>query len=809
MAWETPFLELGITPGSHFDADGKPLPNPDGVLYPTMDSYLLGNATERTKTMVAMESGTHNWLDDMARDNPHFRQYSLTAQGGSKRVGFYISGNYQNNEGVMKDNSYERLYLRAKLNAKLSENVELGINVTPQYITQEKSTANFQLGLPYDNFMPIYHNEFTRFLTRSTYNIGDYTRSLHFDTGTPTLTWEQYEAWKEGKLDAIPDGNPTARLSNSSSTNPISKQQERSNTYDEFRISAFMSLKWDITKKLYFNTTANSYYKTVENNITETEYYNRYENRKASNYIRSISLFTNENTLNFKDKIGDHGITALAGFTEEITNYNYHRIVGSNIPKGMPLTLNNATLISQDGDETFAYPEMEVLLSALFRVMYDYKGRYLFSGSVRADGSSIFAEGKRWGYFPSLSAGWRLSEEPLMDDVEWLSNLKLRTSYGLSGNNSIAKYSYLDRLVARNYSDAEGQVIAGLGSQNLSKSNPDITWEKTNQVNAGLDIGILKNRVTLNLDCYYTLTDDLLLQQTMPVSTGFQSVWQNVGRIKNQGVEMLVNIVNIDKKDLYWGMNFNFSQNQNKVIDFGGQYQMFSYGKRANEYLMQVGLPVSNIYGWKTDGIFNSLEELNNSPHSDDDIVGSLRRVDLDGDGKITEADKTIIGNPVPKLNWGFGHEFKYKGFDVSLLFEGLHDFDIYNLDYYNAAMRDNIGELYKDAYVDEFHGSKPTAWGGVKWEYTDHILYDGSYIALRNLSLGYTLNKKTLDRLPFTRVRVYFSAANLYHYIYGDYCGINPEFKDAYHNSVLKGGEQSYTLPLERTFTFGLDLKF
>ena len=809
MEWETAFLELGLEPNLRFDANNNPLPNPSGVLYPTMESYLSGSSIERMKTMVALESGAHDWIEDLTRNVTSFNKYSLTARGGSDTSNFYISGSYQNNEGLMKDNTYERLNFMLKLNTKLSDKLNLGVNVSPQFINSEKSTANFNLGLPYDNFMPIYHNDFTSFLTRNTYKPGEYTRSSHFGNGTPILSWDQYYAWKRGELTTIPNDVSVARLSSSSATNPIARQNERNNTNNEFRIISSLNFNWEINEKLKFTSTYSYYFTKKSNNDTETEKYNRYANRKATKYERTIGKFINENTLNYTNNFGDHGLSLLGGITEEITNYSFARIEGSNIPLGSPLTLNNATVISQDASDTFANKEKEVLLSGLFRVNYDYKDRYLFSASVRADGSSIFSQGNRWGYFPSISAGWRLNKEPFMKSLYWLSNLKFRLSYGQSGNNNIARYSYLDRLVARNYTDAPGSITAGLGLENITKGNPEITWEKTNQFNYGLDIGLFKNRIGLTAEYYFTLTDDLLLQKTLPLSTGFENVWENVGKIKNEGLEVQLNATNINTKDFKWKMNLNYAQNRNKLIDFGGQYQMYSYGRRLNEYLMQVGLSPSNMYGWKTNGIYKNLEDLNNYPHGDVDIVGSLKRVDVNGDGEITEADKTIIGNPVPKFNWGFGHEFKYKDFDLSILFEGSHDFDIMNSDYYQYTMRDNISDHFDGAYLDEFHGNKPIVQGGVKWEYTDHIIYDGSYVSLRNVSFGYSLSKAYLKDSGLSKFRMYVTGVNLLHHIYGNYSGINPEYKDSSFNTALTGGEQSYTLPLERSFVFGVNINF
>lgn len=809
MAWETPFLELGLQPELKFDANNNPLPNPSGTLYPTMESYLNGSNIERMKTMIALESGSHDWIEDMTRDLATFNKYSLTARGGTETTNFYISGSYQNNQGLMKDNSYERLYFLLKLETKLSDKLSLGVNVSPQFINSERSTANFNLGLPYDNFMPIYHNAFTSFVTKNTFSPGEYTRSSHFGNGTPILSWEQYYAWKRGELTSIPDNVPVARLSSSSATNPIARQNERNNLNDEFRVISSLNFGWDISEKLKFNSTYSYYYTKKGNNDTETEKYNRFANRTAIKYDRTINKFINENTLNYTNTFGDHGLALLGGVTEEITKYTFARIEGSNIPLGMPLTINNATIISQDPSQTFANEEKEALISGLFRINYDYKDRYLFSASIRADGSSIFARGNRWGYFPSVSAGWRVNKEPFMKTVNWLSNLKFRLSYGQSGNNNIARYSYLDRLVARNYSDNPGSITSGLGLENATKGNPDITWEKTNQFNYGIDLGLFKNRIGITAEYYYTLTDDLLLQKTLPLSTGFENVWENVGRIKNEGLEIQLNATNINTKDFKWKMNLNYSHNRNKLIDFGGQYQMFSYGRRFNEYLMQVGLTPSNMYGWKTNGIFKTLDELNNSPHGDVDIVGSLKRVDIDGDGEITEADKTIIGNPVPKFNWGFGHEFKYKNLDISLFFEGSHDFDILNSDYYQYTMRDNISDHFQGAYLDEFHGHKPIVQGGIQWEYTDYIVYDASYISLRNVSLGYSLSKKYLKNTGLSKFRLYVTGVNVFHHIYGDYSGINPEYKDSRYNTVLTGGEQSFTLPLERSFVLGVDINF
>lgn len=363
-------------------------------------------------------------------------------------------------------------------------------------------------------------------------------------------------------------------------------------------------------------------------------------------------------------------------------------------------TLNAATIFelatSGNGDKagtgTFRYPDV-VLESYLGRINYSYLSRYLMSASLRLDRSSLFAKGNRNAWFPSISLGWRVSEEAFMKSIEAISNLKLRASYGMTGNNQISYQAALEVLNSANYAlgAGNGSLVNGMANTSSTLANSNITWEKTNEFNFGFDLGLFRNRINLSLDAYYSETKALLFAQPTQSFTGYSNYWNNIGRVSNKGVEIQIDTHNIRNRNFSWETNFNFSLSRNKLLEIGGESQIISQGERNECYIAKVGSPLIQYYGYKTQGVWNSQEEIDANPHFADDVPGGLRIVDTDNSGTLDANDRVPLGNPYPDFTWGLTNNLRYKNFDFSILIQGVQGITVFNGDvYYNETLRYN-----------------------------------------------------------------------------------------------------------------------
>jgi len=782
-----------------------------------------GNITtdgERAEYVVEKDmlggQGT-DWQSESLRPGL-FQNIQMSASGGKKDVQYYLSGGYQRDEGMMFKSDFQRYSLRTKVDIKLSDRVKISMNLNPSYSRRITPSENFTNFYRFPGFLPVYHNALTASAVNTVsqwagVRAGDFAHPRQFSSVIYSGIMPDGTMWAPGVANS-PFG--------SAQNNPKSSVLGNDTYVNEYRLQGSFDLNVNILPGLDFKSLA-SVYINATNGLNFTNRGATSEgsvNRGIYSNSNLVDLLT-ENTFTYKKVINKHTINVLAGFTAQRTNTNVDRTTGLDYPNDNIRTLNNATLLDLTG--TFGTRNQIGLVSYLGRINYEYNNKYLLSVSFRTDGSSYFGPGNKWGSFPSISAGWIASQENFLRDINWLSRLKFRASYGATGNNRIADFSYLDLLSQGNYSfgAGTGTNTTGLVTSPTNIANPSITWERTFQSNFGVDISVLKNRINLSVDVYQSKTERLLLLQSVQAIAGVPQYFNNIGSLQNNGFEIELSTVNIQKKDFKWTTSFNLSSNRNKILELGKEAFLLNQGERTEVYQNKVGDPLIQFLGFKTDGVWKSQQEIIDarakgltSTLSNVFIPGGLKIVDVNGDNRLDNNDRTIIGNPYADFNWGMTNTVNYKSFDFSFTFQGIQGGDIINGDpNYNESKRKI--RIYNDnRWVSPMFpgdGRTPYSTVGFNWMLTDYVVEDGSYISLREVNLGYRLPNSVAKAIKLSSLRVYFAAQNLFFQSAKNFRGLNPEgrFSSGPYASSLLDGYQRGSFPVQRTFVFGIDINF
>ena len=776
-----------------------------------------------------------DWVSDALRQNGTNNNYQFSASGGDKNMKYFVSGVYTGENGIMKNSTFDKYTFRTKVDINLTKKIALGFNLSPTYSHKENPGIDLNNYGRYPSWLPIRHNDATALLTGKV--AGTYATQSDFNGTIISGEGMDGEFWN------VTGANPGG----SSQQNPTSIRERTNIQTDDYRLQSNVYLSIELLKGLIFKTSNGAY-------VQFKEYNNKQQSSAttfgAPNQLnRQMTLHTElltENTLNFTKKIGDHEINALAGFTLQETANKFNKMVGTNYPDEQLLSYNLGTYLLVDNPATgvvgsTSYYYTEALMSYLGRITYDYKGKYLGSVSLRADGSSKFAVGHKWGTFPAGSIGWRVSEESFMKKMDWLSNLKIRASMGLTGNNNIPQYAYMNLLSTNNYATGTGTLTSGISAIGSSLGNPDITWESTSESDFGLDLGLFNSRISLTVDYYDSYTIQLLLQQPAMNITGHQMYWNNIGRVNNKGLEFELNTTNIETKNFKWKTSANFSMNKNTLISYGNQDHVDNFGERNEVYRAIVGQPAIQYYGYKSDGVWTTFEEVAAAKALTDangvpfnytkylPILGGLKVVNVNGDNAINTDDRVILGSPFPDFTWGITNTFTYQNFDLSFMFQGSQGGLLINGNInYNEQIRTNKAYTNNRYISPSFPGDGKTVYstntGGGDLMLSDYCLEDASYQALRDLSFGYTIPSKLIKKIGFNSFRAYFSGQNLLYFMGSNYRGINPEARKESSNSAdqdfspdpqannknpLRDGYQRGAFPLNRTFTIGFDLTF
>jgi TonB-linked SusC/RagA family outer membrane protein len=614
------------------------------------------------------------------------------------------------------------------------------------------------------------------------------------------------------------DRTENVSLFNTSNNNPLMRMEEEWETRDEYRLQSSIFVEVAILENFWFKTSNgfNVRYREQE------EFYPEGSSKSGSTSesFYNSELYTSllsENTFSYKKRFQKHDVNALLGFSAQTISEKLAGIYGIDFATDYISTLNAAgSILQYDDDEiaTGTWEEQSSMASLFSRFMYAYDDKYLLSTSIRTDGSSKFGEENRWGWFPSVSIGWRVTEEDMIKDaITWLDDLKLRTSYGVTGTDNIDNYVNVDLLSTASYA-LGGEVVSGIANNSTTLGNNALQWEQTNEYNSGFDLYMFDSRVGLIFDAYYSITKSLLYERSVNSISGYTEAWSNEGKVRNKGIEFTLTSYNIKAKNFTWNTSFNFSHNENRLLDLGGPQQLISSGERDEMYVAKVGDPLIQFYAYETDGVWVSAEEVENNASSTTCAAGGLRPVDQNNDGTIDADDFVAVGSPYPDFTWGVSNHFTYKGADLSFMFQGSQGGEVWNGDgYYNETKRYNKAYAY-GRWVNADNpgdGETPYESNGVNHFLTEYNVQDASYIALKDLSIGYKFDKDVLRSVGIGSLRIYASFQNLWYHTNSDYKGINVEARNtsSQYESPLISGYQRGAFPTQRTYSFGLELTF
>lgn len=763
-------------------------------LYPSIDDYLY--------------APSYDWQDYIYRTAlSHSHHLSMT--GGQGDLKYTTSLSYDDTQGVIINSGVKRYQGRVNLSQKV--NNKLKIDFTGNY------ASNVQDG-------PTVSTSTTAMSTAYMYSVWS------FRPVSPTGSDLLNQMYDEG-----------VNMSEDYRFNPVKSAQNEYRHKTTNNLQFNVGVEYELLKNLKLKVTAGYVardYKNEEFNNSQTRTGNSHPSNTQSKGINAYLYqsedrsYLNENTLSYQLNKKSHSFNALLGMsvqkntsyihsirTEQISNESFGM---AGLDKG-----SNPVVTSSKGENK--------LMSYFGRINYNYDSRYYVTATMRADGSSKFAKGNRWGYFPSGSLAWAFQRESFVsENLSWLSNGKLRFSYGQTGNNRIGNYDYMAHLITNdniykypwNGEFTKGYVLSSMYNEKLK-------WETTEQLDFGLDLGFLDGRINLNMDYYIKTTKDLLLDADISASSGFSTATLNVGKLRNSGFELTLETTNIKTNDFTWTSNFNIAFNKNEIIALNsGQPYMTSYISWDNKYktvpayISKVGESAGKMYGFVYEGTYK-YEDFDKTTGANGEDVYTLKEgipyytagtqpgdpkyKDLDGNGEINEKDKTTIGNGQPKHIGGFSNNFVWKNFDLNIFFQWSYGNDILNanrLVFENPTSKQNTNMFA--SYVNRWTPENPTsnmprARAQGSSEYSSLYVEDGSYLKLKNISLGYNFDAKLLKPLHISNARVYVSAENIA--TTTSYSGSDPEVST--RNSPLTPGFDWSAYPRSLNVSFGLNVTF
>ncbi|HEY0667806.1 MAG TPA: SusC/RagA family TonB-linked outer membrane protein, partial [Sphingobacteriaceae bacterium] len=515
----------------------------------------------------------------------------------------------------------------------------------------------------------------------------------------------------------------------------------------------------------------------------------------------------------YNKTFNDHNFDAILGasYQKSTSRTSEMGVLPGSFGSSIIQTLNNG-VISPTATRTSK--SQWGLASYFTRVNYNYKEKYLLAASLRTDGSSRFGPDNKWGNFPSASIAWRATQEEFLKDNKIINELKLRLSYGVTGNFNIGDFDYLGTISDVNYSP-NGVLTKGQAQTNFADEK--LKWERNESYNIGLDLGFLNRRLNFVVDYFDKKTNDLLYNVGIPSITGFANSVVNVGDVRNRGIELEVNTRNLTGA-FKWETAFNFSRTKNEVVSLGGVNESIFTHTRGMSWLLRVGEPMFSYYGYKTIGVLQDANDVATSAILPGSKPGHAKYADINKDGKITPDDRTILGNYQPKFFMGLVNDFSWKNFDMSIVMQASVGGKMYNLEnlYYQGAtvsgMRRSLVENQWWSQAEPGDGKSPaTALSALPYlSNGDFYLEDASFLGLRNLNIGYTLPGNVAQRMRMRSCRLYVSANNLFILTKEGFHGYNPEgYTGGLINGIESVGLNNGSEPISRVFSFGLNVNF
>jgi TonB-linked SusC/RagA family outer membrane protein len=745
-----------------------------------------------------------NWFDLILHNNAPYKDVNLTLSSGKGPIKSVVSLGYYKEDGSLQYTGYDRASVRTNLLGEVNKFISMGMNVAGSYSRSNLASTDGRSALVG--------------LTL----ISDPRRPAYDEKG-------ELIPYHNGVGDIFGFPNPLYVLKTVKRNRNIA--DVLANGYIELNIAPGLKFRSSVNAKINYNTYKEFVPSTIGNAIATGS--NGAPPRIATERddLEELRNYAADQLLTYNRNIGEnHHFDAMLGYSAQQETVKGLYGSANTFPDDLAPYLGNATIRSSNSIE-----RKWTMIAYLARLNYSFKDKYLLSATYRREGSSRFSEGHQFGNFPAASIGWRLSEEPFIPKAAWLTDLKLRASWGMTGNNSYqvsannnfgigqnagddGNYASLSFLGLNNYvfnnTLAPGKVVTRY-------ANSELTWEKSNQTDIGFDLSTFNNKLVFTFEYYKKITDDMLLPYSIPAVSGFTSTLKNLGKVQNQGIELAVQYrVKVGQVNLRTNANITF--NRNKVLAIRGQNDFILQGSQYGGYnIQQVGRPIGMIFGYKKLGIFNTKEEIAQAPLQEGAVPGAMKFADLHGaadggpDGIVSydTKDMTEIGNPNPKFNWAWTVGADYKKFDISVLLMGAYKFDVYrNIEASTMNMDGvfNVLEKAKDRWRSpENPGPNPgskNSQGGTdyfKWsrESSERYVYDGTHTWIKNVTIGYTFPKV---KGVLSDARIFINAANLL--IITKYPGNNPD-AGVRGGTELNNDDESYPVP--RTYSAGIKVNF
>jgi TonB-linked SusC/RagA family outer membrane protein len=727
-----------------------------------------------------------NWQKEIFRQAP-MQNHTISIGGGNENATFLFSGNYFNQEGIVINNDLKRYSSRFRVDAKANK-FKFGANFNPSYsennaVSSEGPWASalavggiVATAVGYSPLFPVYNPD------------GTFTDSVN--------------TWGYGQTNQL---------------NPVAMATLMKDKIKNFRLLATTYADYEIVKGLNYRLTLasdiNSFRRDFfrPSNLPTQGLVGPSVATGFSNTNQYVNWLA-ENTLNYSKIFDLHKVDVIAGYSAQKENQDFNSVTANNFPTNAVSTVNAGQIAS--GSST---TQQWSLLSYLTRVQYSYDGRYLLSASIRRDGSSRFGKNNKWATFPAASAAWVVSNERFFEKVKAITNLKIRASYGLTGNFQIPNYGSLAQLnnTNSNYILGNGSLVNGISV--ATAANPDLSWENTASADMGIELGFFENAINFTFDIYKANTTDLLLNLPVAGASGFSSYLQNIGAMTNKGIELGINY---NKRWGNWGLegNANYTTNKNEVTKLGpsGAPIIQTGGTGNTYYITQIGQPISSYYVYNVIGIYKDAEDLANSAKTTNTTkVGDFKFEDVNADGKIDANDRKIVGNYLPDFTFGFSNTVRYKGLDLSFAIQGSYGAEVMALAKRHLANVEgnfnNITEIldYYKSPTDQGSGyinrANRLATGGNGITSSWHV-EDASYLRIRNIGLGYNVPANLINKARISVARVYANVQNVH--TFTKYPFFNPETNNRPDNSLI-AGEDYGSYPLARTYTLGLNVTF
>ena len=780
---------------------------------------------------IASQYGTRegiDWQDEVFGSTGVTQNHNVNISGGSEKTKYMLSYNYTDENGIMAKHGYQKNSIRAKVNHELWKGVRFDF-ATSMQLTKLDGGGSLGGTLKQTILQPVTGGE-------------RWTNDQLLNSDLTDLFSEMYGG------------------DNYDANNPILNNNAITNKKLTRFVSANAGLEIDIIKGMTWRTAASYLWQQVRQ-----DYWDDGSTKTASTNQSPYGYGYRNNSEKYSWQV-----TNTLNYAFDVAEkHNFNVLLGQETWYEQTMNLDNEYRSFSDGnfglnDVSMGTPytwksgkSREGIVSFFGRLSYNYDERYLVTATLRADGSSKFARGNQWGYFPSASAAWRISEESFMEDVDFVDNLKLRVGYGTSGNNNIDNNMYATDYGSGHYGIGGTDFITLVPGSTLG--NPDLRWEKTTSTNVGLDLSVFKSRLNLSIDWYNNKSSNLLIKNKIPTSTGYTDQFQNIGSIRNRGVEIVLNSTNIRTKDFTWTMDFNIAFNKSKVLDIYGEngetdYFIQDYDSRMG-FKIEKGKPLGQFYGLLYDGLYTTDDfnqnadgtytlkdgvaslkgaDRGNVKPGDVKYVALMGETDEDGNPVWSTNDRTVIGNAAPDFTGGWTNTFMYKGFDLSIFMNFSVGNDVFNMSTQRFVgpylpNQNTIGKMAnRFTLIDPETGRESTdlsrlaalnpgqysgnlMWnisGNNKTAISDHSSYyieDGSYLRLNTITLGYTFPQRLTQRAKINKARLYVTLNNIY--TFTDYEGYDPEVSAT--SSALTPGIDNSSYPRSKSWVVGVNLTF